>query len=1710
MTLDARNAPTGDALQIANAPAATATSSLLTLGATNLSGASASGTYIGANPAAANADFINYQVGGVTKFSVDKNGVITGNGSGLTGISGALSGLNPGDVMFAASGTTAGTSGNLAWDNTNYKLTVDSTNVPAGDALQISNAPKASATNALLTLGATDIAGGSASGTYIGANPAAAGADFMNYQVGGTSKFNVDKNGNLITTGGIGINGAPYLDVTINYFDSHTSSLYGGIEVQNLTSNPYGGEISLYHTHNGNPISNNDIAGQLDFFAQDSGFAAANTASIRSVVPNATHGSVTGNLIFSTMSASTLTDRMIIDNAGNVGIGTTSPVDPLSIGTAPAGSATDALVNLTNTALSGASANGTYLGANPASAGADFINYQVGGTTKFSVDKNGVITGNGSGITGIAGAISGMTAGSVFYSGGGSTVSQDNANFFWDGTNHRLGIGTATPAYSLETISSAAYTSHFENTAVGGTAIWADNEAASGGGTSIYATNVSSGVASAAIQLSSTFGYGVYSQSTKGTAGYFQGNSAANTKPTLVTQGYAGATADLFQAQNSGGTVLDRINSSGNVGIGSTAPLDPLSISTAPPSSATDALVNLTDTALSGASASGTYIGANPAAASADFINYQVGGTTQFKVDSGGNLTATSFTGNGSGLTNIGAGSIPWATPGTIGSTTPNTGAFTTLTSKGTTSDSTTASFNAMNSGGNSLLYVRDDGWVGIGTTSPTSNNVNSTVLNIYNPNANYAAFTHYNNGATGSAGNQGFNVGIWTDNNANIWNYNNTEMIFATNSIQRMYILGNGQVGIPTNTPGAQLEIDSKSDTRVGEIVKANSATQSADLVDVENSAGGILVNVSAGGNLGIGTTTPVDLLSLGSVNASATHAELNLSNTALNGGSANGTYIGANPASASADFINYQVNGATKFKVDLNGVITGNGSGLTNLPSSAVTAAGANTQVQFNNANTFGASSDFVWDNTNHKMTLNTTNAPTGDGFQIANAPKGSASNSLLALGATDVAGASANGTYIGANPGAASADFINYQVGGTTKFKVDLNGVITGNGSGLTNLPGGLTVNGTNLGGGTSALGAITTGTHNTALGYQAATAITGGSDNTAIGYQSLDSGDTSGVQNVAVGSGVLAGSNASDNTGVGYQALTANTTGGPNTAIGYWALKATTTGQDNVAVGYEALFANTGNGYNTAVGDYALASSTASNNTAVGYQALNLNTSGTPVTGMGYEALKNNTTGSDNVGVGYQALLWNQTGNYNTAVGDNSLANTTSSWNTSMGYYSLQTNTSGSSNSAFGFKALQANSTGSGNTAMGWDALFANTAGGNTAVGYSALAANTSGNPNTGVGYDALSDTTTGSDNVGLGYSVLLNNTTGNFNTAVGDQALLANNASKNSAFGYNALYLNSSGSPNTAVGYMGAYNNTTGTDNVAMGYQALYLNSTGSYNVAVGDNALDKNTASNNSALGYQAAYSNTSGTNNTAVGYEALYTNSTGSSNTAMGYDALTADTGGNNAAFGYWSMLSNTNGSLNAAFGDRAMVGNTSGSGNVAVGDSALYSNSTGGSDVAIGAWALNDATSSGNTAVGYQSLQEVTSGSNNTAIGMNTGYNGNSLTTGSNDTFIGYTAGSGSSSVSNATAIGANATVSESNAMVLGGTGVWSVSVGIGTATPGYTLDVENGSAGSTVAYFYDGTDNCTVIPNSGVSCSRTCGSRRMFRPSMERWIG
>jgi hypothetical protein len=168
---------------------------------------------------------------------------------------------------------------------------------------------------------------------------------------------------------------------------------------------------------------------------------------------------------------------------------------------------------------------------------------------------------------------------------------------------------------------------------------------------------------------------------------------------------------------------------------------------------------------------------------------------------------------------------------------------------------------------------------------------------------------------------------------------------------------------------------------------------------------------------------------------------------------------------------------------------------------------------------------------------------------------------------------------------------------------------------------------------------------------------------------------------------------------------------------------------------------------------------------------------------------------------------------------------------------------------------------------------------------------------------------------------------------------------------------------------------------------------------------------------------------------NTAVGLQALNQLSSGFGNTGVGFEALQAlSSGQGNTAQGFFALVSNSTGSGNTAVGMDALVSSNGASGNTAVGEFALSNNLGGSYTTAVG------------YGVGHTQNGEQEGGTNNTYIGANVGPGV-------------YT------DLSNATAIGANAIVDESNALILGGSGTNAVDVGIGTASPynDYALDVE-----------------------------------------------
>jgi hypothetical protein len=194
----------------------------------------------------------------------------------------------------------------------------------------------------------------------------------------------------------------------------------------------------------------------------------------------------------------------------------------------------------------------------------------------------------------------------------------------------------------------------------------------------------------------------------------------------------------------------------------------------------------------------------------------------------------------------------------------------------------------------------------------------------------------------------------------------------------------------------------------------------------------------------------------------------------------------------------------------------------------------------------------------------------------------------------------------------------------------------------------------------------------------------------------------------------------------------------------------------------------------------------------------------------------------------------------------------------------------------------------------------------------------------------------------------------------------------------------------------------------GTDNTFLGQSAGNLTMTGVGNTAIGAATLTTNTTGiNNTASGFAVLGSNTMGSFNTASGAFALDHNTTGNFNTASGFQALVNNNGDSNTASGSQALQSNTSGSFNTATGGSALLSNTTGTGNTASGFQALLSN-TGGT---------------GNTAIGGGALSHNTTGSQNTALG------------GAADVPVG-------SNLTNATAIGYDATVNASNKIRLGNT--------------------------------------------------------------------
>jgi hypothetical protein len=549
---------------------------------------------------------------------------------------------------------------------------------------------------------------------------------------------------------------------------------------------------------------------------------------------------------------------------------------------------------------------------------------------------------------------------------------------------------------------------------------------------------------------------------------------------------------------------------------------------------------------------------------------------------------------------------------GTVGATTANTGAFTTVSASGvatfsagtvslpaitTSGDTNTgiyfpaADTIAFTEGGAEAMRIDADGDVGIGTSSPAYkldiNRGSSGVVARFTG-GGAAAFIY----ADSSQVYYGASSGV---PNCLLINDGSNYLTLNTNSSERMRIDSAGRLGVGLTPTANNYLIQSNSGVRAGTAVVAQGTLQGytgagiflsyestygrLESYDYGASAWKDVAIAPNGGNVGIGTNSPTKKLDV--------YSTTQRGQIAMSG--SNVVAIRWNTTDPNAGERNWEIVN----NVDAQGT-------LSFRVGASQTADPTTTRMVINSSGNVGIG----------------TSSPTKK-LEVAN------SDALI------------YGLTVGRGAGAVS----------------------------------------TNTAVGASALNANTSGARNTAIGYNSLLANQTGGLNTAVGEGSLKNNTANDNTAVGVNS-LLSNTSGTGNTAVGRSSASVNTTGSALVAIGYGALDANTTGSNNVAVGLTALQSNTTASNNTAVGYQAgYSNTTGTTNAFFGYQAGYNNIAGIGNTFIGMQAgSSHNTAGNTfNTFVGYYSG-YSTTGTLNTFLGEESgYSMTTGSKNTIVGRY-----------------------------------------------------------------------------------------------------------------------------------------------------------------------------------------------------------------------------------------------------------------------------------------------------------------------------------------------------------------------------------------------------------------------------------------------------
>ncbi len=654
----------------------------------------------------------------------------------------------------------------------------------------------------------------------------------------------------LAVAGGVGIGTVSYSPFTANAAPSGGMIVQGNVgigtfspvnqlDVSGIPSAVSGAQIGATDT----TAMTTEVGGGIRFSGFYNATAQATFGSVRGYKMNSTSDNYAGGLRFLTRvdGSGSVSERMRIDSAGNVGIGTTTTQGGLVVtnGNVGIGTWTAANTSLETTGLR--------LIGNGAAAGRVLVSSSTGIGTWMSASTLPPAAGAWSTGTGTVYTTTGSDNVGI-----GTTTPQGGLVV----TNGNVGIGTFAPTQALD---------------ING------NIATSGSGDSYFLGNVGMGTSAPgkALDVSGTMRA---TDITVGSTGFVVDSSGNVTAvaSTTTTGGYtqSGTSANTFTGTSTfSNATKSAIFTGGNVGVGTTTPQAKLAVIGGNVGIGTWTAVNAS------LETTGIRLIGNGAAAGSVLVSSSTGIGTWMAASTlatsgstpSGWSTGTGTVYNTTGSDKVGIGTTTpqggfVVTNGNVGIGTWDTATGALIVRGSTTSGSLVAigSATGINHGVSVDLYVQNattDGTAAAFET--TSGNISQRPLELIG--SSYSLLDvvlHNNNGSVGSSAGIGFNPTVAAYAGGAYSAYSTIKAVnmsggapyyqdltFENNGsdgmLERMRITSTGNVGIGTVVPGSGLSIAGGVGIGTG---------KNSSFVSAAAPSGGMIVQ----GNVGIGTTTP------------------------------------------------------------------------------------------------------------------------------------------------------------------------------------------------------------------------------------------------------------------------------------------------------------------------------------------------------------------------------------------------------------------------------------------------------------------------------------------------------------------------------------------------------------------------------------------------------------------------------------------------------------------------------------------------------------------------------------------------------------------------------------------------------------------------------------------------------------------------------------